>query len=97
MLPTCIAILPDIVVVFDGYAEDPQFADTKESERFRRARKQQSSDIIFDENTVLTVSQEKFLNNGKNKARFINMLTKYLQLSDVAVEQAFEDADTLIV
>ncbi|XP_011859602.1 PREDICTED: uncharacterized protein LOC105557068, partial [Vollenhovia emeryi] len=87
----------DIVVVFDGYAEDPHFAGTKESERLRRARKQQSSDIIFDENTVPTVSQEKFLSNGKNKARFINMLMKHLQLSDVTVEQAFEDADTLIV
>ena len=58
-------------VVFDGYSGSPS---TKGEEQRRRAAKKFCPDIVFNDQTVVTVSQTDFLSNGKNKARLIEML-----------------------
>ncbi|KYN08445.1 hypothetical protein ALC62_00577 [Cyphomyrmex costatus] len=87
----------DITVVVDGYPEDVNIIGTKTAERLRRSRMFQTIEIAFTQHTILQTSQEKFLANNRNKERLIKMLTSYLIEAGIAVEQAFEDADTLIV
>src|SRR3978361_1396370 len=53
--------------------------------------------INFDLNTRLTVPQEKFLSNSKNKQRLINLLSRTLIESDCSIALADEDADVLLV
>src|SRR3978361_1391728 len=53
--------------------------------------------INFDLNTRLTVPQEKFLSNSKNKQRLINLLSRALVESDCSTALADEDADVLLV
>ncbi|CAH2086142.1 unnamed protein product [Euphydryas editha] len=72
-------------------------AGTKTSERVRRSRKNQSQEFTFDETTIPKVSQEKFLTRDQNKNQLIQMLCRYFTTTGIKVEQAFEDADTLIV
>jgi hypothetical protein len=55
------------VVVFDGYSDAPS---TKGAEQNRRAMKAQSTEILFTDDMPITIRQERFLTNGKNKARF---------------------------
>jgi len=45
----------------------------------------------------ITIHQERFLTNGKNKARFIQGLTGHLELAGIQVKRAAADADKLIV
>jgi len=45
----------------------------------------------------ITIHQERFLTNGKNKARFIQGLTGHLELAGIQVKHALADADTLTV
>ncbi|XP_071574804.1 uncharacterized protein [Temnothorax nylanderi] len=85
------------VIVFDGYSEDIAKKSTKTSERLRRSKKPTSADILFEESMSVTMSQEKFLSNEKNKARLITMLKKKFQNAGHSVKQHEEDADTLIV
>lgn len=82
------------VIVFDGYNESSK--NTKNTERNRRV-KNISADILFDENTVVIVTQTPFLSNMQNKSRFINMLSTFLVDKGFIIKQANDDADTSIV
>ncbi len=81
-------------VVFDGYSDAPS---TKSAEQNRRATKFQSTEIQFTDEMPITIRQDRFLSNGKNKARFICALTEHLEQAGILVKQATADADTLIV
>lgn len=83
-------------IVFDGYP-DVELAGTKSAERLRRSTKHLAPTVQFDENTSLSLAQEKFLSNDKNKARFIELLVNFLRQNNITAEQAFEDADNTIV
>ncbi|KYM96907.1 hypothetical protein ALC62_12417 [Cyphomyrmex costatus] len=87
----------NVCVVFDGYTTDLSVAGTKSCERLRRLRKLRCADFVFDENTIPTVAQDKFLSNESNKKNFVIMLKTFLQNSKIEFLQAFEDADVLIV
>lgn len=52
-------------------------------------------EIIFNKTMRSTVNQELFLANEKNKTRL--MLTNKFENSNITVNQALDDADTLIV
>ncbi|XP_050063804.1 uncharacterized protein LOC114129279 isoform X2 [Aphis gossypii] len=54
-------------------------------------------EIIFNETMRSTVNQELFLANEKNKTRLIHMLTNKFKNSNITVNQALDNADTLIV
>lgn len=66
-----------VTVVFDGYTETT--ASTNFIERQRRLMKRTSSEIIFNESTVLIDSQRQFLSNLANKERFILQLADHLE------------------
>jgi len=83
-----------VVIVFDGYSDAPS---TKGMEQNRRAMKLQSTEILFTDDMPITIHQERFLANGKNKAMFIQGLTGHLELAGIQVKRAVADADTLIV
>jgi len=83
-----------VVIVFDGYSDTPS---TKGMEQNRRAMKLQSTEILFTDDMPITIHQERFLANGKNKAMFIQGLTGHLELAGIQVKRAVADADTLIV
>lgn len=83
------------VIVFDGYSDSK--SSTKYAERQRRSRTLQTTDIIFDPNTKVCISQEKFLSNEHNKSRFISQLSRKLDENGISVKQAPDDADLLII
>lgn len=88
------------IIVFDGYPEDPQNKGTKSTERIRREnnkRRTNCAEILFTGDTVISVGQEIFLSNSKNKQRFITLLRKKFEDNGIRTKQAEEDADTLIV
>ena len=59
--------------------------------------KVQSSDIHSTEDMPVTVRQECFFANSKNKARLIRALADHTEMAGIEVKQAAADADTLIV
>lgn len=71
--------------------------NTKAAERSRRYSKKFSADIEFHEDMNVTVAQENFLSNSKNKSSLISSLMKKFVENNIEVKQADEDADTLIV
>lgn len=87
----------DVKIIFDGYPNDANCTGTKTAERMRRSKMHQTVEIIFKEDTIVKTSQEKFLAHDRNKDRLILMLISYFRTAGIVVEQAFEDADTLIV
>ena len=86
----------NLAIILDGFPSDAAQKSTKNSERICRAN-HSSPDIIFDETTTLKIAQDKVLANDNNKKRFIELLKKSLQISNIQVQQAVEDADLLIV
>lgn len=67
------------------------------TERNRRALQNKCADIEFHDNTPLTVAQEKFLTNNKNKSRLIQMLRKKISENNISTCQTKSEADRLIV
>ncbi|XP_043494309.1 uncharacterized protein LOC122519118 [Polistes fuscatus] len=53
-------------------------------------------DIEFNESTIVTLSQKRFLSNVKNKMKLVQMLSEYLCMHGLNVKLAKEDADALI-
>ena len=82
-------------VVFDGYADTVN--STKRAEQQRRSTTMTSVYIDFTEGMPVTVQQEHFLGNEKNKAKFISMLSHKMITEGIEVRQAEADADTKIV
>ena len=85
----------DIIVLFDGSSFN--FSSTKSAERSRRSNGTSSAGIVFIQNTIITVQQDKLLGNINNKTRFIKYLTQSLQENNIIVKQAEDDVDCLIV
>ena len=83
----------NVVVVFDGYGNGPS---TKDDEHERRATKL-TPIVIFYETKPVHRNQNDFLNNEINKKSFVWLLSQHLQHSGFKVDQARDDADTLIV
>lgn len=86
---------PNATVIFDGYGN--QDTNTKTAERFRRSKGQASPDILFEKNTIITTTQEKFLDNETNKVRLIKYVKTEFEKSGISVKESNDDADTLIV
>ena len=80
------------VVVFDGYGT----SSIKDQEHQRRAHKF-APDIILDAANMAHKDQGAFLANDHNKGAFVEFLISALRLSGLAVHQASDDADTLVV
>ena len=72
--------------------------DIKAADQHRRTTKtSSSSDIIFDQFMTVPANQQQFLVNIHNKSRFISMLSDKLITENIAVKQAQNDADVLII
>ena len=80
-------------IVFDGYGVLPS---TKDHEHSRRGSLL-SPDFKIREETILTVSQQSFLTNSKNKNGLLKLLIPRLLSDGHTVKQAEADADTMIV
>jgi len=87
---------PNSTIVFDGYPEDGTFS-TKSAERSRRIKNINSREINFDLHTQISIAQEKFLANEKNKKNFIKYLSTKLIENGFIAYTANEDADCLII
>jgi hypothetical protein len=81
-------------VVFDGYPDTPT---TKGEEQRRRASRENSCEIIFEDGMTVSTSQAQFLTNSRNKERFIHRLTNYLTARGISVIKSNDDADNDIV
>ena len=81
-------------VVFDGYGDDNS---TKRAEQKRRALTKTSVDINFHESTTITVQQEHFLANERNKTMLIHLLSKKMAAAGIETAVATGDADSTIV
>ncbi|KAI4476939.1 hypothetical protein M0804_013119 [Polistes exclamans] len=85
-----------VTVVFDGYSDSTK--NIKAAEQRRRTTKTSSgSEIIFDEFMTVPKNQQQFFTNINNKSRFISMLSNKLTAANIAVKQAKNDADVLII
>lgn len=82
-----------ITVIFDSYDE----SDNKDSERSRRSLKVASREFNFTKDSKLTIKQEKFLSNYKNKNRLITYLMQEFQTNSIKCYQEKGEADVLIV
>ncbi|GBN82116.1 hypothetical protein AVEN_224052-1 [Araneus ventricosus] len=56
-----------------------------------------SVDINFEETMTVTVQQEHFLSNGRNKTRLIQLLRQKMTSKGIETRVAKGDADTYIV
>ena len=84
-----------MTVVFDGHGDSTK--NIKAAEQRRRTTKtSSSSDIIFDRFMKVPANQQ-FLANIHNKSRFISTLSVKLITENIAVKQAQNDADVLII
>lgn len=83
----------NIIVVFDSYNGE----STKVVERDRRSQKAFSKGYQFTKEMSLTINQEKFLSNYKNKSRFIEYLIEELKNNSIDCYQELGEADELIV
>ena len=81
-------------VIFDGYGDAQS---TKTVEQNRRAKKLQAAEILFTDDMPITIRQDRFLTNGRNKSRLIEGLTVQMEQAGLRVKNADADADTLIV
>ncbi|XP_034947845.1 uncharacterized protein [Chelonus insularis] len=86
---------PEAYIVFDGYSNEN--VAVKTYERFRRNEKNFAPDVNINMDLMVLLTREKFLANIANKHKFINLLTESLRQSNIHVEVANGDADTLIV
>lgn len=65
-------------------------------ERLRQQTKNTGREIHFDLNTSISIPQEKFLSNSRNKNKFIILLTRSLNQASFSCKVADEDADISI-
>ena len=79
-------------VIFDGYNNGPS---TKDIKHVRGSRTSQT--VTVDLNKRVTVAQEKFLKNGRNKNMLISFLCDNLREHEFTIREARAHADTLIV
>ena len=80
--------------MIDGYGDENC---TKTSTRKVRATKYAAQVISYDLSMKTVTTQEAFLGNQSNKARFISKLVEFLEGTDIQVKQVMGDTDPLIV
>ena len=80
-------------VVFDGQDDKPSIKDHEHQRRSRNA----SSYIKVGLHNQISCSQNAFLKNSKNKAKFIELLSKHLANDEHNIRNSKGDAGTLIV
>lgn len=80
-------------IVFDGY----NVPSTKDEEHSRRAGKSSSRQVIVENQTQASLSQQDFFSNTHNKIEFITLLSSHLEAANCTVYHASADADCLIV
>ena len=80
-------------VIFDGYNNGTSTKDIKHHVRGSKT----SQTVTVDLNKRVTVAQEKFLKNGRNKTMLISFLCDNLREHEFTIREARADADTLIV
>ena len=73
-------------VVFDGYCENASTKDHEHKRRLLKAKVTPNMSVEL-ENRFADVTQKSFLNNSKNKQKFINLLSDELELSRNLVVQ----------
>ena len=83
-------------VAFDGYCENVSTKDHEHKRRLLKAKVTPNMSAEL-ENRFADVTQKSFLNNSKNKQKFINLLSDELELSRNLVVQCTGDTDTAIV
>lgn len=83
-------------IVYDGYSDSRKNIKAAEQRR-RTAKTSSGSEIIFDEFMTVPANQQQFLANINNKSRVISMLSDKLTAANIAVKQAQNDADVLII
>ena len=76
-------------VVFDGYEDSPS---TRDQTHLKRSKGIRSPDIDFSGTTTVTLKKDFFLNNQKNKGKFILLLAGVLSLSGCRVGYSSGDA-----
>ena len=81
-------------VIFYGYDD---VDSTKRQEQKRRRSTKTSVDINFHDNMNVTIQQEHFLSNEKNKTRLIQLLTEKMVMRGIEARIANGDADSVIV
>ena len=81
------------MIIFDGY---PEYS-TKDSAHLYRSKGVNGPAVNFDENTILTLGKSLFLSNTSNKAKFISLLSKFLEQAGYLVRICSSDADKDIV
>ena len=79
-------------VIFDGYNNGPSTKDIKHHVRGSKT----SQTVTVDLNKRVTVAQENFLKNGRNKKMSISFLCDNLREHDFTIRESRADADTLI-
>ena len=84
-------------IVFDGYPDGLSTKSTKAAERSRRENKNLGREIEFNRQTVISISQDKFLSKDKNKKNLITLLCEQFKKENCTTLVAEEDADFLIV
>ena len=62
----------------------------------RRAAGKGGPEVTFTDDMKLTMKKDIFLGNINNKQKFINMLSRYLQLSGCQTHHSPEDADLIV-
>ncbi|GBN83661.1 hypothetical protein AVEN_78357-1 [Araneus ventricosus] len=82
------------IVNFEGYGDAN---NTKLAEHRRRSTTEMSVDINFEETVTVTVQQEHFLANGRNRTRHIHLLRQKITSKGIETRVAKGDADTYIV
>ena len=70
---------------------------TKAAERTRRENINLGRDIEFNRDTIITISQDKFLNRNKNKKKLIELPCEEFEKEKCSAVLAEKDADFLMV
>jgi hypothetical protein len=87
----------NVAVVFDRYPEDGTERNTKTAEGVKRYGSLQCSEVIFEESTIIKMTQVELLANDSNKRRLIALICSIFQCQRIETKQAIKHADCEIV
>ena len=73
----------NFTIVLDGYPEGINVKSTKVAEGSRRKNKNLGREIEFNRNTIITISEDKFLSRNKNEKRLIKLLCEEFEKKNV--------------
>ena len=84
-------------IVFDGYPDELSTKSTKSAERSQRENKNLDREIKFKRQTIISISQDKFLSKDQNEKDLIKLSWEQFEKENCTTLVAEEDADFLIV